>query len=590
MSTSTTDEHPRAARHDGATRDLGALFDPRSVAIIGASDDPSKWGHMLARHLLAADHDRVVHLVNRRGGQILGRAALTSLGASGVQVDLVAICVPASGFLDAVDDSLAAGARAIIGITAGLSESSDTGREIEEEAVRRVQAAGAFLVGPNCLGVIDTTSDLYLSSEPFQPGSVAVLSQSGNLVIDVDDLLRRQGLGISRFVSLGNQSDVSLADLMHSCVHHPGTSAVAVYAEDVRDGRAFVAAARALAEAGKPVVLLAPGRSAGASRGAASHTGSLTSPARVVDAACAAGGVRRVETPDEMVDALMALTRPQRAHGTRAAILTDGGGHGAIASDALHARGLDVPSLSEGLGAALRHDLWDQSPVSNPVDLAGMGEQDPFSYSRGVTRLLASDEVDAVLWIGYFGGYSVHEGPLSSIERDVAHEVVATVAAQGKPLVMQSIFPDSPSVRILREGGIPVYRNIGAAAAALAALVVPEHPSYGDALELPTPDVPISDDGYVATRALLADAGVPFPAVSVVRSEAELLSRSGQVGPVFPWCSRRWGCCTSPTQEVWCWACAMRLLLSPPTATSCCVCPRPRSRWRRWLTSPRASR
>jgi acyl-CoA synthetase (NDP forming) len=511
------------ARMDARPRDLGALFDPRSVAVVGASDDPAKWGHHLAVQLLRAPGGRTIHLVNRRGGEILGRPALTRLQDAGAPVDLVAICVPASGFLDAVDDALAAGARAIVGITAGLSEASEEGRAIELEALRRIRGAGAALVGPNCLGVIDSTSSLFLASEPFTAGPVAVLSQSGNLVIDVDDLLARRGLGISRFVSLGNQADVSLAELMLACVDHAGTRAVAVYAEDVHDGRAFVAAARALEEVGKPVVLLAPGRTAAASRGAASHTGSLTSPARVVDAACAAGGVHRVETPDELVDALVGLVGPRRAAGRRTAVLTDGGGHGAIAADALAAAGLEVPQLSTELGELLVDALSVQSTVSNPVDLAGVGEQDPSSYARGVATLLASDEVDAVLLVGYFGGYAHHASSLAAAEVAAAHEIVAAVRSQSKPLVVHSIFPTSPSVAVLADAGIPVHRGFREAAGSLAALCVAPAHAGDDALELPPPADPLVDTGYVATRELLAAYGVPFPALRVVADEADLV-------------------------------------------------------------------
>jgi acyl-CoA synthetase (NDP forming) len=507
---------------DARPRDLGALFDPRSVAVVGASDDPAKWGHHLAVQLLRAPGDRAVHLVNRRGGTVLGRPALTRLQDAGEPVDLVAICVPASGFLEAVDDALVAGARAIVGITAGLSEASDEGRAIEQEALQRIRGAGAVLVGPNCLGVIDTTSSLFLASEPFSPGTVAVLSQSGNLVIDVDDLLSRRGLGISRFVSLGNQADVSLAELMLACVDHAGTRAVAVYAEDVHDGRAFVAASRALAHVGKPVVLLAPGRTAAASRGAASHTGSLTSPARVVDAACAAGGVHRVETPHELVDALVGLVGPRRAAGRRTAVLTDGGGHGAIAADALAAAGLEVPQLSAGLGHQLVSALWAQSTVSNPVDLAGVGEQDPSSYARGVATLLASDEVDSVLLVGYFGGYAHHASSLEAAEVRAAHEIVAAVQAQGKPLVVHSIFPTSPSVRVLAEAGIPVHRGFREAAGSLAALCATTSTATADELALPAPAPPLTDTGYVATRELLGQQGVPFPQLRVVQHESQL--------------------------------------------------------------------
>jgi len=516
------------------TRDLTPLFNPRSVGVIGASDDPAKWGNMIAKHLITAGHSRNVYLVNRRGGKVLGHDVLEKISDAPEPVDLVCITVPARGLLEAIDDSLAAGAKALVVITAGLSELSEEGRAIEEEALRRVRAAGAHLVGPNCLGVIDSTSALYLSSDPFGAGNIAVLSQSGNMVIDVDRMLADEGLGISRFVSLGNQSDVSLADLMHAMVEHDGTRAVAIYAEDVRNGRAFVTAARELAEVGKPVVLLAPGRSPAASRGAASHTGSLTSPARVIDAACAAGGVYRVETPDQMVHALVSLVGPRRAQGRRTAVFTDGGGHGAIACDALTSRGMDVPRLSDELGELLKQDMWDQSPVFNPVDLAGMGEQDPMSYHRGVARLLASDEVDSVLWIGYFGGYSHHRGALFDGECEAARAVVETVNTQSKPLVVETMFPDAPSIKILRDGGIPIYRGIGDAAGAIAALTPVISPAFNDSVVLPDAKAPVTDTDYIATRSLFAEAGVPFPDLAVVASEDELLAAVKVGKPSFP--------------------------------------------------------
>ena len=499
------------------TRDLTSLFNPRSVGVIGASDDPAKWGNMIAKHLITAGHSRNVYLVNRRGGTVLGHDVLEKISDAPEPVDLVCITVPARGLLEAIDDSLAAGAKALVVITAGLSELSEEGRAIEEEALRRVRAAGAHLVGPNCLGVVDSTSALYLSSDPFGAGNIAVLSQSGNMVIDVDRMLADEGLGISRFVSLGNQSDVSLADLMHAMVEHDGTRAVAIYAEDVRNGRAFVTAARELAEVAKPVVLLAPGRSPAASRGAASHTGSLTSPARVIDAACAAGGVYRVETPDQMVHALVSLVGPRRARGRRTAVFTDGGGHGAIACDALTSRGMDVPRLSDELGELLRQDMWDQSPVFNPVDLAGMGEQD-----------------DSVLWIGYFGGYSHHRGALFDGECEAARAVVETVNAQSKPLVVETMFPDAPSIKILRDGGIPIYRGIGDAAGAVAALTPVISPAFNDTVVLPVAKAPVTETDYIATRSLFSEAGVPFPDLAVVASEDELLIAVRAGKPSFP--------------------------------------------------------
>jgi len=520
----------------GTRGDLAALFDPRSVAIVGASDDTSKWGNALAQRALAAPGPRPVHLVNWRGGSVLGRPALRSLaelGADG-EVDLVALCVPVAGFLDAVDDALAAGARALVAITAGLAELGPEGARVQHEAVARVRAAGAVMVGPNCLGIHDSTTALHLSSETLAPGHVAVLSQSGNVVIDLDDLMRQAGLGISRFVSLGNQADLTVVDLMGACVAHEPTRAVAVYAEDVVDGRGFVTAARELDAAGKPVVLLAPGRTDAATRGAASHTGSLTSATRVVDAVCAAGGIHRVDSPVQMVDVLAVLDGPRRGAGPKVAVVTDGGGHGAIAADALGAAGLHVPLLSPVLGEQLIGALWAQSTASNPVDLAGFGERDLFSYGRAIGALLDSDEVDAVLLTGTFGVYSGLGTRLAAPELASAHDITARVLGQDKPFVMHSVYAGSPPAGVLRDAGIPVHRDAGRAARALAATCGQLAASRFDDLAMPLPVAALTSTGYPEVRAVLAAAGVPFPTAAVVHDEDGLRAALSAGAPAYP--------------------------------------------------------
>jgi len=507
-------------------RDLTALFAPRSVAILGASADSSKWGHALSKHLLGGGSDAEIHLVNRNGTSVLGRPTLRSLAeariANGGPLDLVAICVPAAGFLESLDDALAAGARAVVAITAGLAELGTDGARIEAEARERVRKHGAVMVGPNCLGVVDTTTSLQLTSEVLPAGSVAVLSQSGNIAIDLADLMHERGLGISRFVSLGNQSDLGVVDFMAACVEHPGTESVAVYVEDVVDGRAFIGAARDLRAAGKPVVLLAPGRSDSATRGAASHTGSLTTPTRVVDAACAAAGVHRVETPEQMVDLLDGFGSGRRSNGRRIAILTDGGGHGAVAADAAVALGLEVPLLSPALGLRLAGALWANSTVTNPVDLAGAGEQDAMSYARGLERLLGSDEVDAVLVTGYFGGYALGASNLTEPELATARDIARITADQSKPVVVHTIYPHSPSCQILRAAGIPVHRDVVRAGRVLAGLAVTRAPALLDPVDRPRPAPPLAGTGYVAARAMFAGAGIEFPAAVEVTDEEQL--------------------------------------------------------------------
>ncbi|MFD7912892.1 acetate--CoA ligase family protein [Streptomyces sp. NPDC059752] len=518
-------------------RDLTALFDPRSVAVVGASDDPAKYGHAVAAQALRAPDRRPVHLVNRRGGSVLGRTAATCLTAVGEPVDLVVISVPGAGFEAAVDEALACGAKAIVAITAGFAEAGPAGLARQRSVAARVRAAGAVLVGPNCLGIADNTTELYLASDRFAPGGVALLSQSGNLALELQLRGEPHGLGFSRFVSLGNQADVTLVDLVEDCARHEATSAIAVYAEDFGDGRAFAAAAAA---AGKPVVLLTAGRGTASARSAQSHTGALTTSADVVAAACRDAGVELVRTPREMTVVLAALAAGVRTGGRRTAVFTDGGGHGAVAADAAEDAGLHVPELGGPTQDVLRTVLWEQSSVGNPVDLAGMGEQRPLSYADTVGTLLAADEVDAVLMTGYFGGYAASEGGLgggpaggsvlAEGEARAAKEIVAHLAAAPKPLVVQSMYPRSPSCRVLAEAGVPVFAATEDAARALAAMTGrrSEDADRPGVPPLPPAAAPLADPGYHGVRALLDAAGVPFPAAREITDEAGLLAAAAE--------------------------------------------------------------
>ncbi|MFG3720898.1 acetate--CoA ligase family protein [Streptomyces massasporeus] len=511
-------------------RDLSALFDPVSVAVVGASDDPAKYGHAIAAQAIRADGRRPVHLVNRRGGTVLGRTAAPSLSALGEPVDLAVVSVPAAGFEDAVDEALRCGARAIVAITAGFAETGDAGRLRQQAVAERVRAAGAVMVGPNCLGIADNTTDLFLASDTFTPGGIALLSQSGNLALELQLRFRPHDLGFSRFVSLGNQADVTLVDLLVDCARHEGTRAIAVYAEDFGDGRAF---AEAAADAGKPVVLLTAGRGDASARSAQSHTGALTTSADVVTAACRDAGVQLVATPRELTVAVAASIGGRRAAGRRVAVLTDGGGHGVVAADAVEAAGLTVPELHEPTRQRLREALWEQSAVANPVDLAGMGEQDPGSYAGTVAELLAAEEADAVLMTGYFGGYAAAGGGLggggavlATGEQEAARLIAERHRATAKPLVVQSMYPDSPSCRTLAAAGIPVFAATEDAARALAA-TAPGAPDTG-VTPLPRPAPPLTETGYLGTRRALEEAGLAFPAAREIHDEAELLAAAAE--------------------------------------------------------------
>ena len=339
---------------------------------------------------------RPVYLVNRNGGEILGQQAFRSLEDVPKPPELVVVAVPEPAFEETVDTALAVGARAIVGITAGLGELSRDGLEREQAVVQRVRAAGAVLLGPNCLGVFDAGAELDVGWDALPAGAIGLVSQSGNLALELALLAADCGLGFSRFASMGNQADLDAADLLPTLADHEPTRLIALYVEDFRDGRAFAAACHGATEAGTPIVLLAAGTSEAGVRAARSHTGALTSGLSAVEAACRAAGVELVRTPKELIDTAQALLAPRLSRGRRLAVFGDGGGHGIVAADLAAATGLVVPKLGEQLVAELRVALGPMAVTGNPVDMAGGGEQDFARFERGARLLLASEEIDAV--------------------------------------------------------------------------------------------------------------------------------------------------------------------------------------------------
>ena len=509
------------------TRDLTPLFEPRTLAIVGVSADPGKWGYWFARDALRGAHRRGVYLVGRSGGQVHGNPVYRSLEELPEAPELVVLSVPADGLEQAVDDSLAAGARALVAIAAGFAEVGEEGAAREQALVERVRAAGAALVGPNCLGLFDGAAELQLASTPLPAGPIGFVSQSGNVMLEVALLLEDVELGFSRAVSIGNQADLGATELVAALGEHDATRVIGLYCEDFLDGRAFVEAVRT---AGKPVVLLTAGRTEAGSRAARSHTGALTSGREAVEAACRAAGIHLVDTPRGLVDVAQALLAPHRPRGGRVAVVGDGGGYGAIASDLLGGRGIELPALSERTQAALRDWLPANASTANPVDLAGAGEQDVFSFAHTTRALLGDDGVDAVLFTAYFGGYSTLADELGEPELAAAELLGRAMAESGKPLVVHTMHWNTPPSRALRAAGVPVYRAIESAVDAIAALVADGRPDPLPLPSLPVPAAPLTDSGYAAARAALAEAGIPFGPARTVRSRDEALAAAAELG------------------------------------------------------------
>jgi acyl-CoA synthetase (NDP forming) len=323
-------------------------------------------------------------------------------------------------------------------------------------------------------------------------------------------MLQREGLGFSRVVSLGNQADIGAEEVLDSLIEHPETRAILLYLEGIRDGHRLVTSAQRAWQAGKPVVLIAAGVSQVAARAARSHTGALATGADAVAAACRAGGIIQVATPRQAITVLQAVLPTVRPQGPRLGIVADGGGHGVLAADLATAASLSVPALSDEAQHAVAAHLPATASVSNPVDMAGGGEQDFGSYGRVAQALLASGELDAVLFTGYFGGYSTESAALGEQELASAEVMADARDASGCALLMHSMHYAAMPNQYLRQREVPVYAAAEDAMDALARAVRWQTPPVVP-LSLPAPATPVSATDYWSARSLLSEYGLPVP-------------------------------------------------------------------------------
>ncbi|WP_371793378.1 acetate--CoA ligase family protein [Streptomyces sp. NBC_01471] len=525
---------------------LDAFRDPASIAVVGASGTPTKWGYWLARGALTGSARRTVHLVNARGGTVLGQETAPSLRELPDAPELVAFAVPGRALGAAVDEALARGARGLLAITAGVDD--------EPGLAARVRRAGARLIGPNCLGIYDASAQLDLVWGRFEPGSLAIVSQSGQLGLELAGLAADAGLGISRFVSVGSQADVTAHEVLTDLADHDATRVVALYLESFGDGHALIAALTALRRAGKPVLLLTVGASDAGRQAARSHTGAMTTATDIVDAACETAGAVRAETPARLIAAAQLLVRAPRPTGRRVVVVTDSGGQGALAVDLVSRAGLLVEPLPHTTRTAIATGLPPQAATANPVDLAGGGEQDLGTYGRVVDLVAASGGADAVLMSGYFGSYG-HDIPAQQErETEVALELARSAVRYGLPVLVHSMARSTTTTEALRAAGVPTYTDIETAVGALGTAarlaergpvegVEPAEPGATGGVPAPTPAearTPRSADprppdppagppaappvpfGYLSARDLLAGAGIAFPPALPVTDLNEL--------------------------------------------------------------------
>jgi acyl-CoA synthetase (NDP forming) len=494
---------------------------------VGATDDPAKWGFGIARGVLRGAGRRRVHLVNARATEVQGHATVPSLRDLVEPVDCAVLVVPARAFEEVVEDGIARGVRAFVGITIGFAETGAEGRALEQRVAARVREAGAVLLGPNCMGVWSghEAFDAAWLDQGQAAGPLAIVSQSGGLGVDFVSYGIEMALGLSHFVSIGNQADLDAGALVAHLAGDERVRAIGVYCEDFRDGRGFLRAVADARAAGKPVIVLSP-TGEPAERAAQSHTGSLVSSRRVVEAALRDAGAVLVATPEELMETAQGLLMPRRPRGRRVAILSDGGGIAVIAAGVLAADGFTVPELSSGLQASIRELRPGAASTRNPVDLTAVMD-DLMTYPRVLDAVLTSGEVDAAILVGSLGTMT-HEEPGRTDETEAA----TAIAAARLPLSAAVQWPAEPPWQALRDGGVPAFRRVGSACRALAAAAAFELAPVRPTPARPEPAAPVASSDYFAARELLVAGGVPFPPAERVPDAAGALTAAHRIG--FP--------------------------------------------------------
>ncbi len=449
--------------------DLSPIFRPRSVAVLGASARPGAIGREVVKNLINFEFQGKVFLVNPKRDVILSMKAYPSVLDIPDPVDMAVVIVPRDHVLAAVRECGEKGVKGLVIITAGFREIGGVAAQKEKELQQEVQRWGMVAMGPNTVGVINTDPDVRLNASfitrPPKPGNVALLSQSGSIGETIITFANLMDLRFSIFASLGNQMCVDSADLLEYLREDPKTASMLMYVESFRNPKAFVDVAKKTTRK-KPVAVVKSGRTAAGARATFSHTGSLAGMDVSYDALFEECGILRAATVEELFDIGRAISHMKRLDGDQIGVITNAGGPGILATDALVAHGLRMAHFSESTETHLREHLNPAAAVSNPVDVvAGAGPKD---YDVALRAVLKDPGVDAVL--------TILLPPVMIDAVEVARTIVRVYEELGRPKPMLTCLMglSQPSVqgqRILGEAGLPNYLFPESAGAAMQALM-----------------------------------------------------------------------------------------------------------------------
>ena len=522
-----------------APRPLDAIFEPRSVALIGASRRRDSIGFALLHNLVLSEFNGALYPVNPNAQVIHSLKCYPTVAAIPDPVDLAVILVPRRLVQEAVEACIAKGVRGLVVITAGFAETGPEGAAREALLREAVRAAGVRMIGPNCMGVINTAAAVSLNATfapvPAQPGPLGFVSQSGALGVAILNVARDLGVGLTQFVSMGNKADVSGNDLLEHWEDDPDTQVIAMYLESFGNPRRFTEIAKRVTRK-KPILIVKSGRTQEGARAASSHTGAIAGADITVSAFLEQCGVLRANTIEELFDIARALARSPLPEGNRVGIVTNAGGPAIMATDACVNLGLKIAELSETTRATLRAALPPEASVGNPVDMIASARAP--DYARTLAVVLDDPGVDMALVINVTPFLA---SPIDVLEESgrVAHERTKPVLAV--MMATEEFYESTKERRDLP----PVYRFPESAARALAMLsrYAAWRRTPADA---PAPDFAVDDaavaaildragEGYLSpedTFRVLDLYGIPFAAWQVAGSREEALAAARALG--FP--------------------------------------------------------
>jgi acetyltransferase len=453
---------------------LESVFNPRSVAVIGASEVPGKAAERRTRSLLEGGFEGDVYLINPKRSALFGKKAYPNITEVGTPVDLAMVVVAPRFLVSAVADSVKMGVKGVIIITAGLGETGEDGKKIESDILSEAAKTGACVIGPNCSGMFSASASMNLLGVPrLQKGPISVLAQSGNVIDSLTHYAGTRGLGFSKIISLGNAIGASFPDYIDYLKDDPETKVIITYLEGIKDGNRLVRAARETVKK-KPIIALKVGRSAAGARAAASHTGSLAGDDLIVDAAFKQAGIVRVANIDELFDMAEVFCNCPLPQGNRVAILSEGGGDNSIAADNAEIHGMEVPVLSQKTQEKIKPFLLQGMPASNPIDYGGTAEENPRMITESVKVCMQCDEVDGIYITGFFGGFKdIIASHVAELEEQTSRDLVELVNEFKKPLFVNTSFARGAikSMDILKRAGIPVMESSQRSSQCLSALM-----------------------------------------------------------------------------------------------------------------------